>query len=446
MCGQSVVLTVSRAAALSRDWGSRISRLLFAAAFLAAATALHAQQLTFSADRVGRIDRAMQSYVDSGFIAGAATLVMQHGRVVYQGAYGWADRERGRKMSGDAIFRIASQSKAVTAVAVMMLVEEGRIALGEPVSRYMPTFARTAVVARSDSARSLVPAKRLISIRDLLTHTAGISYGTDPQVAALYEAKGLGPAAGFGWYLADKAEPICVTMDRLGSLPFVAQPGEAFVYGYSTDILGCVVERVSGMPLDQFFRQRVFDPLGMPDTYFYLPEDKRSRLAAVYAPDESGKLSRAVLGSRGQGHYVEGPRASFAGGAGLLSTTHDYARFLQMLLNGGELDGVRLLSPTTVGLMTANQVGTLYSPDGYGFGLGFRTTERLGGGGLPFSIGSYGWGGAYQSTYWVDPAQGLVALFMSQHLPNVQPNVANRFVWLVYQAMVPGPAPTTNPA
>ena len=361
--------------------------LVGVAALAIVASAAHSQQLGFAPDRLARIDRVMQSYVDSGRIAGAATLVIQGGKVVHEGAYGWADREASRKMTSDAIFRIASQSKAVTSVAVMMLVEEGRIGLADPVSRYMPTFARTTVAVRADTGRAVVPVKRAITIRDLLTHTAGFSYGTDSIVAPLYAAKALGPAAGFGWYTADKNEPICETMDRLGGLPAVAQPGEAFVYGYNTDILGCVVERVSGIPLDQFFRQHILEPLGMHETYFYLPAEKRSRLATVYAPDATGRLSRAPAGSRGQGEYVDGPRRSFAGGAGLLSTTHDYARLLQMLLNGGELNGVRLLSPTTVRLMTVNHTGTLYSTDGYGFGLGFRTTDRLGAGGLPLGRG-----------------------------------------------------------
>ena len=415
---------------------------LAVAAVVAFATTAQSQQLTFSPERLARIDRAIQAYVDSGRIAGAVTLVIRRGRVVQEGAYGWADKEAGRKMTADAIFRLASQSKAVTSVAMMMLVEEGRVGLGDPVSRYMPTFAHTTVAVKTDTGRAIVPAKRPITIRDLLTHTAGISYGTDSLVARLYEGKALGPAAGYGWYTADKDEPICETMDRLGSLPFVAQPGEAFVYGYNTDILGCVVERVSGMGLDQFLRQRILEPLGMHDTYFYLPPEKVSRLAVVYAPDASGKLARAPAGPRGQGDYVEGPRRSFAGGAGLLSTTHDYANLLRMLLNGGELNGVRLLSPTTVRLMTVNQVGSLYSTDGFGFGLGFRTTDRPGAGGLPPSVGSYYWGGAYQSGYLVDPVEQLVLVFLSQHLPNVSLNLQNRFIELVYQAMIPAPART----
>ena len=407
------------------------------AAAVSLLTTAAAQRYTFSKERLKLIDRALQAYVDSGQMVGAVGLVLQHGKVAYQGAFGWADKEAGRKLSSSAMFRIASQTKAITSVAVMMLYEEGRIGLTDPVSRWMPSFARTTVAVKTDTGRSIVPANRAITIRDLLTHTAGISYGTDPLVSPLYEAASLGPAAGWGWYTADKDEPICTTMDRLGTLPFVAQPGEAFVYGYNTDILGCVVERVSGMPLDQFFAQRIFGPVGMPDSYFFVPEEKAGRLAAVYRPGPDGSLIKAPEGARGQGHYVTGPRKSFAGGAGLVSTAPDYARFLQMLLNGGEIAGHRLLSPTTVRLMTTNLVGTLVSKDGLGFGLGFQTIDRLGAGSNPLSVGSFGWGGAYQTVYNVDPVQDLVIVMMTQNLPGIPLPLGTRFATLVYQALVP---------
>lgn len=387
--------------------------------------------------RLARLDSVFQRQVAEGRVAGAVGLVLRGGQVAWQGAFGWADREAGRRMTPDAIFRIASQTKAVTSVAVMMLVEEGRLGLNDPVSRWLPSFARTVVATRADTGRVLTPARRPITIRDLLTHTAGISYGTDPLVAADYERAGLGNAAGFGWYTADKDEPVCETMDRLGSLPFVAQPGDAFVYGYNTDVLGCVVERASGLPLDRFIRDRITGPLGLRDTHFFLPPADRQRLTVVYAGSAGSGLSRAPDGARGQGHYVDGPRRSFAGGAGLLSTARDYARFLEMLRRGGELDGVRLLAPRTVELMTTNQVGTLFGGDGAGFGLGFRTTDRLGAGGGFSSVGSYGWGGAYYSTYLVDPVEQLVIVFMSQHLPRGDADLADRFVTLVCSALLP---------
>ena len=388
----------------------------------------------FASDRLARIDQFLQRYIDENQIAGAVGLVMRDGRMVYQRAVGWADKEAGRRMTPDAIFRIASQSKALTSTAILALVEEGKIGLEDPVSRYIPQFAHTTVAIRSDTGRVIVPAKRAITIRDLLTHTADISYGTDPLVAPLYAAKGLGPAAGWGWYTADKNEPICATIERLATLPFVAQPGEAFVYGYNTDILGCVVERASGLALDEFIRTRITEPLGMKDTFFFLPPAKRQRLAAVYLSDSAGHAERAPNGPRGQGDYVDGPRRSFSGGAGLLSTARDYARFLQMLLNGGELDGVRILSPKTIDLMTTNQVGTLFDQSGRGFGLAFATVDRLGADGLA-SVGAWGWGGAYGSNYKVDPKERLVMVFMIQQLPN-RSDVASRFPTLVYQALV----------
>jgi CubicO group peptidase (beta-lactamase class C family) len=417
-----------------------IPRLILAAFLAASGVPVGARaqtehpRLGFAPDRVARIDRFLQQAVDSGRIAGAVALVLRDGQVAYERAVGWSDKESGRRMTSDAIFRIASQTKALTSTAVMMLVEEGKIALGDPVSRFIPAFAHTTVASRADSGRTVVPAKRAITIKDLLTHTSGISYGTDAFVASQYGAKALGPAAGWGWYTADKSEPVCETMERLATLPFVAQPGEAFVYGYSTDVLGCVVERASGVPLDEFIRARITAPLGMRDTHFFLPLGKRGRLATVYASDSTNHITRAPAGPRGQGDYVDGPRRSFAGGAGLLSTARDYARFLEMMLERGALDGARLLSPKTVDVMTTNQTGTLMSQTGLGFGLGFQTTDRLGADGLA-SVGTYGWGGAYGSTYKVDPAERLVIVFMINQLPN-RTDVAAKFPTLVYQALV----------
>ena len=386
--------------------------------------------LRFDPARAARIDATLQRYVDDGRIAGIVALVLEDGRPVYERALGWSDREAGRRMRTDTVFRIASQSKAITSTAVLMLAEEGKLALDEPVSRTIPAFAHT-TVAEGDGAP--VPAERPITLRDLLTHTAGISYGTDEHVAAAYAAKGLGPAAGWGWYTADKDEPICTTIERLATLPFVAQPGEKWVYGYNTDILGCVVERASGMALDEFVRTRITGPLGMTDTRFFLDPAERERLAAVYASGDDGKAVRAPDGSKGQGHYVDGPRRSFAGGAGQLSTAHDYARFLEMIRRGGELDGARILSPRSVRLMTTNQLGTLYSDAGRGFGYGFETTDRYGANGMD-GVGAFGWGGAYGTTYRVDPESGLVLLVMIQLLPNTT-DIGAVFPTAVYQAL-----------
>lgn len=391
-----------------------------------------------STDRLDRVDRLLQQHVDENRIAGAVALVLQDGRPLYERAVGWSDKEAGRRMTPDTIFRIASQTKALTSAAVLMLMEEGALTLTTPVSQFIPGFAKTQVAVKGEGGITTVPARRAITIRDLLTHTAGISYGTDAFVSAQYEAKALGPAAGFGWYTADKDEGTCETMDRLATLPIVSQPGEAYVYGYNTDILGCVVERASGMPLDRFIATRVTAPLGMRDTTFFLPADQRSRLAAVYSSGPEGTIVRASEGARGQGHYVEGPRRNFAGGAGLLSTARDYARFLEMIRGGGTLDGVRIMSPRTVALMTTNQIppGVRQTP-GLGFGLGFETTDRYGANGLS-SVGTFGWGGAYGSTYRVDPDARLTIVFMLQLIPN-RTELGQKFPNVVYQALVDSP-------
>jgi CubicO group peptidase (beta-lactamase class C family) len=386
-------------------------------------------------ERLARLGDFLQRYVDENRIAGAVALVLQDGRPVFEKAVGWRDTATKTPMTTDSLFRIASQTKAVTSVAVLMLVEEGRIGLTDPVSRFMPAYARTTVAVRKPGGGvDVVPANRPITITDLLTHTAGISYGTSPEVAALYEPKGLGPAAGFGWYTADKAEPVCASMERLATVPFVAQPGEEWVYGYNTDILGCVVERASGLPLDQFFRTRILDPLDMTDTHFFVPADKKDRLVTVYASGPDGTIVRAPDGPRGQGHYVDGPRKNFAGGAGLVSTARDYSRFLEMVRNGGALGSVRLLAPRTVALMTHNQSGLLHNGPHLGWSLAFETTERVGGNGLE-PAGGYGWGGAYGSVYRVDPSARLVMTLMLNQIPNAT-DIRSKFQTLVHQAVV----------
>ena len=425
-------------------------RLLITCVLLAVTTATaqrpassprQADEQGFIPGRLARLDKVLQQQVDENRIGGAVALVLRDGRPVYEKAFGWSDKEAGRRMSTDTLFRIASQTKALTSVAILALMEEGALTLNTPVSQFIPGFAKTTVAPKDDKGAAPVPARRAITIRDLLTHTAGISYGTDPAIAAQYEAKGLGPAAGFGWYTADKDEGTCDTMERLATLPFVAQPGEAYVYGYNTDVLGCVVERASGMPLDRFIAARITTPLGMKDTYFFVPAEQRARLAAVYSSGPDGTIVRAPEGARGQGHYVDGPRRNFAGGAGLVSTARDYARFLEMIRHGGALDGVRVLAPRTVALMTTDQIGTLKPTPGLGFGLGFETTDRYGANGLS-SVGTFGWGGAYGSTYRVDPDARLTMVFMMQLIPS-RSDIGQKFPTLVYQAV--GDAGILNP-
>jgi CubicO group peptidase (beta-lactamase class C family) len=390
--------------------------------------------------RAARIDAVIQRYVAEKKIAGVVALVARHGRIAHLEAYGRLDVERNTPMTTDAIFRIASMSKAVTSVAVMMLVEEGALQLSDPVSRYIPAFKETTVVVKpaadapAGAPPSRVAAKRPITVRDLLTHTAGISYGVGSPFEAEYRAAGA-----LGWYFADKDEPVGAVIDRLAALPFDAQPGERYVYGFGTDILGRVVEVASGLTLDQYFRTRIFEPLKMADTAFFLPREKATRLATVYSARPDGTIERAPdRGQVGQGEYVDGPRRCYSGGAGLLSTARDYARLLQMLLNGGALDGVRLLSPASVALMTSNHVGALYSGGDTGFGLGFEVVEHVGRAGRLSSVGEFGWGGAYYTKYWVDPAHDLVAVFMAQLLPAGGLDLQNKFRTLVYQAITDG--------
>lgn len=422
---------------MNRDRLAGLALLLLAPASLPAQArpAAAVAPAGFDAARLRRIDRFMQAYVDSNQIGGAVGLVLRDGRVAYQHAVGWIDKESGRRMMPNALFRIASQTKAVTTVAILTLVEEGKVGVDDPVSRWIAAFAHTTVAVKSDTGLAIVAAKRVITIRDLLTHTSGISTGLDPLVARAYAAKGLGSEAGFWWYFADKDEPICTTVERLATLPFTAQPGERWLYGYSIDVLGCVAERASGMPLDQLIRERITGPLKMNDTYFYVPQSAAARLVTVYASDSMNHAYRAPEGPRGQGNYVTGPRKEFSGGAGLISTAADYARFLEMLRNGGQLGGVRILAPHTVDLMTHDQVGRLYDSSGArGFGFGFETTERYGAGGMT-SAGSARWGGAYGSVYYLDSAEHLVIVFMMNQLPNSS-DIRDKFQAMVYQALV----------
>ncbi len=394
-------------------------------------------------ERLARLDAALQAYVDAGTLPGAVALVASRGETAYLKAFGHRDREAGDPLETDDIFRIASQSKAVVSVAIMMLQEEGRLLISDPVGRHLPEYLETTVArANDDGTYDVVAARQPITIRHLLTHTAGITYGGGTAAREWVEADIT------GWYFAHRDEPIRETVRRMAALPFEADPGEYWVYGYATDILGAVVEVASGTALDEFLRTRIFEPLGMPDTHFYLPPEKRDRLTVVYSAGQDG-LARAPDpgGMVGQGAYVDGPRMSFSGGAGLLSTAPDYARFLQMLLNGGKLGDARILSPKSVELMTVDHLGGLLVRDlndasavfgaerGVGFGLGFRVVEDVGAHGVPGSEGIYGWGGAYHSSYWVDPEEELVVVYLAQLIPAGNLDDHAKFRALVYQAI-----------
>ncbi|WP_343633517.1 serine hydrolase domain-containing protein [Roseateles sp.] len=370
----------------------------------------------FSAERLARVQRVLQAYVDQGRLAGVVVQVKQDGRDVLTAAVGWRDREARDPMRQDAVFRIASQTKALTSVAVMMLMEEGKLLLNDPVGKYLPEWAKTTVaVSQPGGGYKVVPAKRPITLRDLLTHTSGVSYGPGPALQAWRDA-------GFnGWYFADRDEPMSAAIARMGALPMAAQPGEQFVYGYSTDVLGVVVEKISGQSLADFLTERLIRPLGMKDTAFRASPDMARRLAVVYTGGAAGLARAAAPGAWeeisyvGQGHYVDGPGKAFSGGAGLLSTAADYSRFLEMLRRGGELDGRRYLSRKSVELMTSNQLdGQPFFMPGSGFGLGFSLRLDVGKAGELGSSGEFAWGGAYHSQYWVDPKERLTVVYLTQ--------------------------------
>jgi CubicO group peptidase (beta-lactamase class C family) len=341
-------------------------------------------------------------------------------------------------MQRDTRFRIASQTKAVTTVAAMILVEEGVLALSDPIAKWMPRFAEAHVSEPADSGRPgrrLVPVRRAITVRDLMTHTAGMSYGREAWLDSLYTARGLGAAAGAGWYFAHKTTPMCDNLEPLAELPLAAQPGERFVYGYGTDVLGCLVERASGQSLAAFVQERITEPLGMRATSFCVAPAERDRLAVVYARRD-GATIRAALGPLGQGDYVDGPCRAYSGGAGLVSTATDYARFLEMLRQGGTLDGARILSPASVALMVHDHIDGIYRGPEVGFGLGFEIYSDPAKAGRYGAPGRWGWGGAYFSNYWVDPAHEAVFVFMVQMLPATGVTIRDRFETLAY-AMLP---------
>jgi CubicO group peptidase (beta-lactamase class C family) len=393
------------------------------------------EEVGLSSERLQRLHDAFQTYVKDGKLAGGVVLVARRGKIAYLDAFGQRDLASAAPMTEDAIFRIASQTKAIVSVATLRLQEEGRLLIGDPVGKYLPEFQNTKVAVLRPGGYDVVDAKRPITIRHLLTHTSGASYGDGP-------AKDLWEKAGLtGWYFADRDEPVGATVARMAALPFDAQPGEKYIYGYSIDILGAVLEKASGQSLDECLRSRVLDPLRMRDTQFYLPPAKASRLATVYSATHGGTIERAPTPGTmvSQGAYAEGPRKSFSGGAGLTSTASDYARFLQMMLDGGELDGVRVLSRKTVELMTVDHLGPLEFRPGEGFGLGFSVVKDLGLRGQPGSVGEYGWGGAYHSVYWVDPQEQLVVVYFTQLLPSTGMDDHAKLRALVYQAIVDGP-------
>jgi CubicO group peptidase (beta-lactamase class C family) len=395
-------------------------------------TAAKPESVGMSAERLAILTSTLDQYAKDGQLSGGVALVLRRGKVAYKHSFGNRDREANAPMKDDTIFRIASQSKAITSVAIMMLQEDGKLLISDPVGQYLPEFANTTVAVPKDGGGyDIVKAKRQITIRDLLTHTSGISYGTGV-------AKDRWEAAGVtGWYLSNRDETIAETVKKIAALPMDAQPGEKFVYGYSTDILGAVIEKVSGQTFDRFLADRIFAPLNMNDTSFYLSPEKANRLAVVYSLKGDG-IERAPdpgLGV-GQGAYTNGPKKNFSGGAGILSTASDYARFLLMLQNGGTLDGKRILGRKSVELMIVDHIPKISFRPGQGFGLGFAIVKDLGERGVPGSVGEYSWGGAYHSTYWVDPKEELVVVYMTQLIPAGSIDDFGKLRSLIYQSII----------
>jgi CubicO group peptidase (beta-lactamase class C family) len=356
-------------------------------------------------------------------------MVIRHGKVAYVDAWGMRDLAARDRVEADDIFRIYSMSKPVTSVAVMMLYEEGRFFLDEPVGRYLPEFANLEVARLADATGpDNIPTERAtrpMTIRDLLRHTSGLTYGTFSNTVVDQVYRQVNPAG-----QATLAEMVA----ELGKIPLLYQPGSRWNYSLSTDVLGRLVEVLSGESFDDFLRERIFEPLGMGDTGFYVEPSERSRFAQLYGHAGAERTLEVVTARP----YAP-EETFFSGGGGLVSTAEDYARFAQMLLNGGELDGARILSPATIALMTTDHLhddGASFLAEGWGFGLGFTVKNQAALDGLPDSVGTYYWFGVAGTSFWIDPAQDLIGIFMVQINPNRDVNFRDQFKRLVYAAVV----------
>ncbi len=411
-------------------------------ALSSAATALDDMQTTepeqigLSSERLARIDQAMEGHVAKGHFSGAIGLIARRGKIGYFKTWGDADKDAGTKMSKGAIFRMYSMTKAVTGVAAMILYEHGHFSLTDPISNYLPEFKNMHVAVDETDPKTgrriayTVPAERIM-VRDLFMHTAGLSYP--------------GPKAPDGEaYFAKTGVSDATTLEemvkRIAKAPLVQQPGTTWQYGYSTDVLARYVEAVSGVPIDEFFRENIFRPLGMGDTGYYVPKDKWDRFTVLYSLDK-GKKTVHRSTAAAQDSYKQ-PTTKFGGGSGLVSATMDYARFCQMLANDGELNGVRILSRKSVELMRADHMPldmprvarTLWP--GWGFGLTFAVNRGPGKSGMIGSKGEYRWGGAAGTRFWIDPKEEMVTIFMVQILPYTGLSYGREFKRLVYQAIV----------
>jgi CubicO group peptidase (beta-lactamase class C family) len=361
-------------------------------------------------------ERIINGYVDTHKIAGGVILVIKDGKELLHIATGKQDVEADKDMKIDSLFRIASQTKALTSVSVMILNERGLINFTDPVSKYIPSFKKTSVlVVNKDTSYTEVPAVREITVHDLLTHSAGISYGWG-IIEDKWKEIGL-----HGWYFADKEQTMKQALAPLTTLPQQAQPGSEFVYGHSTDLLGVIIESISGKSLKEFFETEITGPLGMIDTHFYIPQSKLSRLTAVYNATDShikraSDTNTAEDYMLSQGHYAAGPMQAFSGGAGLVSTASDYSKLLLMLLNQGTLNGTKILSPASVVEMTSNQIPYIDMDWNDGFGYSFALTIGKVGD-LKGKTLQYEWGGAYNSKYYVRPEDGVIVIYLTQLIP-----------------------------
>jgi len=409
-------------------------------AFAASPTA-SPEDVGLSSERLARIAAAIQKSVDEGRIAGGVSLVARHGKIAYFQAVGMADRDAHKPMRTDNIFRICSMSKPLTSVAVMMLYEEGRFMLSDPVSDYLPEFKHMKVLDppwpqdKTSPPGAVVDAKRQITIFNLLTHTSGLTYQWNARLGKAYQDANVGSG------IKQHEGTIGDSVKALAALPLLFQPGDDWEYSLADDVLGRLVEVVSGMPFDRFLEERLFRPLGMKDTGFFPPAEKVSRIAAAYAYDEQKGLrpilDNQVMKDDGFEYTADypyrGPHTYFSGGGGMLSTAEDYYRFCQMMLNGGELNGTRIISRKSVELMSQNHV--IGKPDGGDYGLGFGTTrdaqqlKELG------SFGSFNWGGFYYTDFVIDPKEGLIAIFMGQLHPTGGLNLSSKSIALAYQAI-----------
>jgi len=381
--------------------------------------------------RLAYIDSVMEEYVQKNWMVGSTTLVIKDNSVVYFKSNGYADLANKKPMTNEAIYRIMSQTKAITSVAIMQLFEQGKLSLDQPVGDFIPEYATQTVLKDfnpADSSYTTEPAKRKITIRDLLSHRSGIDYagiGSD-KMKAIYTKAGIPSGLGnFNAVLLDK-------MKVLGRLPLVHQPGEKFTYGLNTDLLGCLVEIISGKSLDEYFKVNIFEPLGMKDTYFTVPLEKSSRLPKVYTENAENQIILWDPTFRNlDPNYPLFPRTYFSGGAGLSASTFDYAIFLQMILNGGVYNGKQILGRRTIELMTSPQIN-IGSDD---FGLGFSITSKKSAQLNVASEGSYGWGGYYGTTYWTDPKEKMIVLIMTQHTPNSHGDYGQKVKNIIYGSL-----------